>query len=90
MQGGAECLFCLCLPLIIADRMLDQLELDWLLLGLRLGQLTDIVRPHCRDDDDPLLVDQLLLKLRSVLRRCVTLPDDRDRMLRIVSEIETT
>lgn len=91
MQGRAECLFCLRLPLIIADRMPDQLELDWLLLGLRLGQLTDVVRPvYLRDDDDPPLVVQLVSKLRSALRRCVTVPKDQERLLRIASQMEAT
>jgi len=71
--------------------MLDQLELDWLLLGLRLGQLTDVVRPvYLRDDDDPPLVVQLLSKLRSALRRCETVPKDQERLLRIASQMEAT
>ena len=65
-----------------------QLDLNWLSLGFRLGQLTDIFRPHDRGDDDPPLVDQLLVKLRLAVCRCVMDSDDQVQKLRIVTSMD--
>lgn len=70
--------------------MPDQLDLRWLLLGFRLGQLTEIFAPfdYTRDEDDAAPVGQLLIKLKLAMRRCA--PDALDRLSQIVSDMETT
>ena len=71
------------------DQVPPNIRRNWLLLGFRLGQLVDIVRPgFVREVDDPPLVYQLLVKLRLAAGSCITDPDPQAQLLGTISYMQ--